>query len=78
MIYKSFLHLQFNKKCEMNNMKNNNITKVYEIGYMLGLNKKDMKSILNDTPSRNEQYYLSDGPPYPCSFYGTISIKDFQ
>jgi len=63
----------------MNRMNNNKIIRVYELGYMLGLNKKDMNSILNDTPLRNEQLSLTAGPPpYPGAFYGTISVKDFQ
>ena len=60
-------------------MNNNKIIRVYELGYMIGLNKKDMNSILNDTLLRNEQLSLTAGPPpYHSGFYGTISIKDFQ
>ena len=52
--------------------------KIYEIGRTIGLNKKEISSILNDTPIRNEQFYFNGGPiDYLSSLYGTISTKDF-
>ena len=58
---------------------NNNKLLVHELGNVIGLNKKEMNSILNDTLLKNEQLSLTAGPPpYNGGFYGTISIKDFQ
>ena len=59
-------------------MNNSKIIRVYELGYMIGLNKKDMNSLLDDTLLRNEQLFLTTGPPpYTGGFYGTISIRYF-
>jgi len=53
--------------------------KLYDIGEKIGLNKKEMNNLLNDHPQRIEQSSLLLGPkPYWATFYGTISIKDFQ
>jgi len=58
-----------------------NESNLIEIGRMLGLNKKDIEDIINPTPTNNEQILFTigpDDPVYPASYYGTISIKDFQ
>jgi hypothetical protein len=53
--------------------------KIYDVGQKIGLNKKDINNMLNNTQSINEQTSLAAGPPaYPCTLYGTISIKDLQ
>ncbi len=53
--------------------------KIYYVGQKIGLNKKDINNILNNAQSINEQTSLATGPPdYLCTFYGTISIKDFK
>ncbi len=53
--------------------------KIYGLGIKLGLNKKDINDIMKDTSMRDEQTSFSLGPPgYPGSFYGTVSINDFE
>ncbi len=44
----------------------------------LGINKEELKTILEDRDSSNRQAFLTAGPQmYSSSYYGTISIKDF-
>jgi len=55
-------------------------TKIYDAGKKIGLNKKDINNILNETLSTNEQTSLAAGPHppmYTSCLYGTISITDF-
>jgi len=53
--------------------------KIYGLGIKLGLNKKDINDIMKDTSMRDEQTSFSLGPPgYHGSFYGTVSINDFE
>ncbi|MCK5030528.1 MAG: hypothetical protein KAR64_03590 [Thermoplasmatales archaeon] len=53
--------------------------KIYGLGIKLGLNKKDINDIMKDTSMRDEQTSFSLGPPgYSGSFYGTVSINDFE
>ena len=50
----------------------------YKTGKMLGLNTRDINDMLAYSVEKTEYTHLEAGPPmYPCSFYGTISIKDF-
>ena len=51
--------------------------KFYTSAKALGLNKKEIYAILNDTSAIVEQTSFSSGPHYPGGRYGTISIKDF-
>lgn len=52
------------------------MNKIYDIGQKIGLNKRDIDNILNQP--KNEQTSLeAGGPIYPCTEYGTISIRDF-
>jgi len=50
----------------------------YKLGNKIGLNKKDIKNVLENPNIKIEQPSLSiGGPDYPGTYYGTISIKDF-
>ncbi len=52
--------------------------KFYTSAKALGLNKKEIYAILNDTSAIVEQTSFSSGPPmYPGGRYGTVSIKVF-
>ena len=54
--------------------------KLYKIGNLTGLNKKEMKEVLRNISNREEQTPLSVGVPcgvYPGGWYGTVSIYDF-
>ena len=51
---------------------------IYQLGTKLGLQQKEIEDILNNTPSNYQDISFSIGPPgYGCTFYGTISIRDF-
>jgi len=53
--------------------------KLYEIGEMIGLYKKDINIILNAIPQRTELSSFELGPkPYLSTFYGSMSIIDFK
>ena len=53
------------------------IGELNELTNMLGMNNDDVTNILVKS-SLKEYTNLSMGPkPYYCSYYGTISIKDF-
>ena len=57
-------------------MKSRKNKKFYAVAETLGLDKKIIDSILNDTS--REQVSFSSGPPvYPGGRYGTVSIKSF-
>ncbi len=57
----------------------NTRSQIEELGKQLGLNTKQIHSILNNPTHMNEQFSLSQGPPmYNGGYYGTISIKDFN
>jgi hypothetical protein len=53
---------------------------IYELGNMVGLDRKDIKNLLTDT-SRNTKVPFSPIETYknggPGDLYGTISINDF-
>ena len=50
----------------------------YQLGNKIGLNKKDLKNVLENPNTRTEQPSFSiGGPDYPGTYYGTISINDF-
>ncbi|GAG84781.1 unnamed protein product [marine sediment metagenome] len=52
--------------------------KFYKSAKMLGLNKKEIDDILNDTSAIAEQTSFSSGPfQYPGGRYGTVSIEVF-
>ena len=52
--------------------------KFYTSAKALGLNKKEIYAILNDTSAIVEQTSFSSGPPmYPGGRYGTVRIKVF-
>ena len=52
--------------------------KFYKSAKALGLNKKEIYAILNDTSAIVEQTSFSSGPfQYPGGRYGTVSIKVF-
>ena len=52
--------------------------KLIEITRMLGINSKDVETIMTDRKPSNEQVCLTDGPPnYLSALYGVVSIKDF-
>jgi hypothetical protein len=54
-------------------------SQIIELGKQLGLNTKQMHSILNNTSHTIEQLSFSQGPPmYGGSYYGTISINAFN
>jgi hypothetical protein len=53
--------------------------KICGLGIKLGLSKKDINDVMKDTSMGDEQTSFSLGPPgYPGSFYGTVSINDFE
>jgi hypothetical protein len=53
--------------------------KIYEMGALLGLKKKEINSFLFDTSSSKKEKYSSNVNIYKDgSYYGTISIKDFK
>jgi len=59
-------------------MKNFTISKIYELGTKLGLNKLDMDIVLVNSNAETEQASFSIGPCwYPGNRYGAISFKDF-
>ena len=63
----------------MRQISNKYTSELIALGKKLGLDKKDIGQLLNDIPLRNEQPSFALGPDhYPCSYYGTISIKDFK
>ena len=50
----------------------------YKLGKMLGLNTREINNVLRYSANKIDQASLEAGPnQYYCSFYGTISIKDF-
>ena len=52
---------------------------IYEVAKKLGLNKKEINSILTGIGSGNEHLSSEAGPdPYWGAMYGIISIKDIQ
>jgi len=52
--------------------------KFYISAKMLGLDKKEIDAILNDTSAITEQTSFSSGPfQYPGGRYGTVSIEVF-
>ena len=54
-------------------------TNLNEVGQKLGLNKKEIYTIMTNITSGNEHISFATGPiPYLGSMYGTIGIKDFQ
>lgn len=61
-------------------MKNKTDLNIYKLGKMLGLENKDIVTILGDIPSNDEQSGILLGPnPYwTGGFYGSVSIKHFR
>ena len=44
----------------------------------LGMNRNDVDNIMTNSSTKEERNNLSAGPTmYTCSYYGTVSIKDF-
>ena len=59
----------------MKMLRNRNL---YYIGKKLGMKKKDIDLVINDTNNIEEQSSSSAGPPwYPGTHYGTVSIDEF-
>ncbi len=51
--------------------------KLNELTRTLGLNSKDVETIMIERKPSSEQVCLTDGPPnYLSTLYGTVSIKD--
>ncbi len=52
---------------------------IIQLGKQLGLDAEQIQSILRTTQQTTEHLSFSQGPPqYPGSYYGTISISDFN
>ena len=56
-------------------------TKIFEIGAMLGLERKDIRDVTSDTSmsDRPDKIEVSMSPTdtYKGALYGTVSIKNF-
>ena len=60
-------------------MKNEKVYNIYLYGKKLGLNKKDIDSIILNSNKNLEKVNFSHGPNwYPGGHYGVISINEFQ
>ena len=69
----------FIKRYSNGNVDSSMKRKIDGLGLKLGLSKKDINYIMKDTSMGDEQTSFSLGPPgYPGSFYGTVSINDFE
>jgi hypothetical protein len=67
------------EKNKINQQIRNSQSQIRELGQQLGLNREQIYSILNNTHHITEEYSCVLGPPhYPASFYGTISINEFN
>lgn len=55
-----------------------NWKEINEIGKIIGLNQKEIEKIMQRSPMQYEQTSLSTGPGYRGSYYGTVSINDFD
>lgn len=54
-------------------------SQIVELGKQLGLNARQIRTILNETQHNTEHLSFSLGPPhYGSGFYGTVSINDFS
>jgi hypothetical protein len=54
-------------------------SQIMELGQQLGLNQEHLHTILHNTKQPMEHLSVTCGPPWYCgSYYGTISINDFN
>jgi hypothetical protein len=51
--------------------------KFNELTNKLGMSKEEVNDIIMNILDNNEISYLSSGPPYCSTYYGSVSIKDF-
>ena len=52
--------------------------KIYNIAKNLGLNQRDIDSVLRKVSNvKEEHYFVMGSPTYAGLNYGTVSIKDF-
>jgi len=51
---------------------------IYSIGQNLGLNEKDINTVLKEVSEvKEDQNFVMGSPTYAGLNYGTVSIKDF-
>ena len=63
----------------MEQISNKETSELIKLGKKIGLEKKDMNTMLKNILPRNEQHSFSLGPSmYNGGYYGTISINDFE
>lgn len=56
---------------------NINLGELNELTNKLGMSEKDVNDIIMNDSIIKEQTYLSIGPVYCTTYYGSVSIKDF-